>query len=511
MTEEPEQPTQNRLAGQRSAHLAAHSTDLINWRPWDSRAFKRAVKLDRPVFLSIGYQGCRACHSMQVESFNDPDVAGFLNRQFVCVKVDRDLRPDIDAFYQAYAGASEGIGGWPLNVFLLQDALPFLGWAYLPRITPESGGPSVMEAASSAMESWVLRRDETAAAGADALSLMRNIYSVDAGELAVSDADEAAERIRGMLDPSFGGLGEGPKYPQPTVIDFLLASYQSTKKSWQLEAASRWVQSILDGGLFDRDAGGIFRYTEDREWHRPSPEKTLGDQGAFLSTLAMLHRIDSDDSYRIAAQAIFEFLLRDLSHPGGGYCSSADNTITSHNAIASRGLIEAGAAFGDDAMVESGLATLEWILSACLKGSDLVRQPDDRSVAPLRFLEDYAATTAACLSAFEHTRQESLLDAARRLQSRAVKLFAENTGFVAVAGNHLLPMAPMETADTPYPAAPSLLAENAIRLGRLSASSSEELLVSQALAQFARTIRYAPHLAGHALRVLRMRGETRGH
>lgn len=448
------------------------------------------------------------CRAMQVDSFNDSSFAGFVNRQFVCVKVDRDLRPDIDSFYQTYAGASTGIGGWPLNVFLLPDALPFLSWAYLPRIASESSGPSAIDAASSAMESWILRREDAEATGADALALMRNIYSVDASELTVRDAEEAADRIRGMLDLSFGGLGEGPKYPQPTVIDFLLASHQSTKESWQLEAASRWVQSILDGGLFDRDAGGIFRYTEDREWRRPSSEKALGDQGAFLSTLAMLHKIDSNDSYRLAAQAIFEFLVRDLSRHEGGYCSEAGNVITSHNAIVSRGLIEAGAAFGDDAMVKSGLDTLEWILSACLKGNELVRQPDDRSVASLRFLEDYAATTAACLSAFEHTRQESLHAAARRLQAKAVRLFAGDTGFVAVSGNHLLPMAPMETADTPYPAAPSLLAENAIRLGKLSADTPEEPLVSQALAQFTRTILYAPHFAGHALRVLRMRGDS---
>jgi len=496
----------NRLAAERSAHLAVHSTDPVNWRPWGSRAFKRAVKLDRPIFLSIGYHGCRMCHEMQVESFNDPDVAGFLNRQFVCVKVDRDLRPDIDSFYQGYTGANTGIGGWPLNVFLLADALPFLSWTYLPRFASESAAPTIMDAASLAMESWVLKREESTAAGAKALSLMRSIYSADTSELELDDVETAADRIREMLDLSFGGLGEGPKHPQPTVIDFLLASYQATKEPWQLEAASHWVQSIIGGGLFDHQDGGVFRYTEDREWRKPCSEKALGDQGSLLSTLALLHEVDDDDGYQQAAQAIFEFLERDLSRPEGGYYSAADNAITSYNAIVARGLIEAGATFGNDAMMKSGLDTLEWILAACLKGSDLLRQPDDRSVASLRFLEDYAATTAACLSAFEHTQQTSLLTTAQRLQAKAARIFAGTEGFAAVSGNHLLPLAPLEAADTPQPAAPSLLAENAIRISRLFGGGSEEPLVSQALAQFTRTIRYAPHLAGHALRVIRMRG-----
>lgn len=442
---------------------------------------------------------------MQVESFNDPDVAGFLNRQFVCVKVDRELRPDIDSFYQTYTGASTGTGGWPLNVFLLTDALPFLGWAYLPRHASESAALTIMDAASSAMESWVLRREEAKAAGANAMSLMRSIYSADTSELNSSDVEAATGRIREMLDLSFGGLGEGPKHPQTAVIDFLLASYQVTKEPWQLEAASRWVQAIIGGGLFDQQGGGVFRYTEDREWRKPSPEKTPGDQGSLLSTLALLHKVDDDDRYRQAAQAIFEFLKRDLSRPEGGYYSTAGNVITSHNAIIARGLTEAGAAFGDDAMMKSGLDTLGWILAACLKGSDLVRQPDDRSVASLRFLEDYAATTAACLSAFEHTRQASLLTTAQRLQAKAARIFAGPEGFAAISGKHLLPLAPLEAADTPQPAAPSLLAENAIRMSGLSNSSPEEPLVSRALAQFTRTIRFAPHLAGHALRVIRMR------
>ncbi|MDP2401280.1 MAG: thioredoxin domain-containing protein, partial [Actinomycetota bacterium] len=148
----------NRLADQHSAYLRAHSHDPVNWRPWGAKAFKRAVKLDRPIFLSIGYESCHWCHVMQRESFQDPDISGFLNRQFVCVKVDRELRPDIDTLYQMYVGTVTGSGGWPLSAFLLPDGSPFFGGTYFPKTSPRPEMPGFGNVMASIMQAWVLER-----------------------------------------------------------------------------------------------------------------------------------------------------------------------------------------------------------------------------------------------------------------------------------------------------------------------------------------------------------------
>ncbi len=586
MAQPQESGPSNRLAGQDSAYLRAHAHDPVNWRPWGTKAFRRAVRLDRPLFVSIGYQSCHWCHVMQHESFRDPDLSGFLNRQFVCVKVDRELRPDIDAFYQTYVGAVTGAGGWPLNVFLLPDGAPFLGGTYFPHTSPHEETPAFGSVAASVMRAWVLGRETSLSTGADAIGFMRELRSSAIGPMGEAEIDRALETIRGMLDDEHGGLGLAPKFPQTPVIDFLIASYAATGEAWRLEAARSWVLAMLRGGIFDQVGGGLFRYSTDRTWTVPHFEKMLCDQGLLLSTLASLFAVDPDEEYRVAAWATTEFLVRELSRAGGGFFSSLDadtsgiegatyvwtreelaealtpeqlmvaeehlgvsdrgawharanvltrphgrmrdadtvdsvlrrlaevratrpqpaviaNTITAWNAIVARGLIEAGAAFSDSSTLDLGTSTLDWLLEEALRGDELSRSPDDRSVTSVRLLEDYAAVTAACLAAFEHAGRDDLLRSALRLQRSAVARFAGDGGFAMSAGDRCLPFVPLETADTPAPSGASMLAENAVRLARLTADESHAAVAVRALAQFGRTVSLAPHLAGHALSVAR--------
>lgn len=584
MTQSSEPEVSNRLGTQDSGYLLAHAHDPINWRPWGKQALKRAVRLDRPVFLSIGYQSCHWCHVMQRESFLDPDLAGFLNRHFVCVKVDRELRPDIDAFYQMYIGATTGKGGWPLSAFLLPDGAPFFGGTYFPGVSPHAESPSFRHVTDSVMRTWVLERETAFSGASQALELMRNLRSSAIGPLGEAEVGRALETVYAMLDLEHGGLGLAPKFPQTPVIDWLIASYASNGDLRLLEAARSWVLAMLRGGIFDQVGGGLFRYSTDRTWTVPHFEKMLCDQGLLLSTLASLHAVDPAEEYRIAAMATVEFLSRELAREGGGFFSSLDadtngiegatyvwtreelsdvltpaqlliaetrlgvsedgnwhakanvlnrrdgraedaeavdavlrrlaearsgrpqpavitNTITAWNAIAARGLIEAGAAFSDSVTLELGTATLDWLLGAAVRGDELLRSPDDRSVASLRFLEDYAAVTAACLAAVDHAGRHDLLKPALLLQRSAVARFGVDGGFAMSAGDDSLPFVPLETADTPAPSGASMLAENALLLARLTADASHTRVATGALAQFGRTASVAPHLAGHALRV----------
>jgi hypothetical protein len=580
----------NRLADQHSAYLRAHSHDPVNWRPWGAKAFKRAVKLDRPIFLSIGYESCHWCHVMQRESFQDPDISGFLNRQFVCVKVDRELRPDIDTLYQMYVGTVTGSGGWPLSAFLLPDGSPFFGGTYFPKTSPRPEMPGFGNVMASIMQAWVLERDTAFKTGTEAIEFLREMRAASSAPIGPTEVAGGIEAIRPMLDPLNGGLGTAPKFPQTAVIDLLLTAYESDGADWQFEAARDWVRAIIRGGLFDHVGGGVFRYATDSDWTIPHFEKMLPDQGLLLSTLARIHRIEPAEEYRVAARMTADMLARDLADPNGGFFSSLDadtagtegttyvwtieelaaaldepqlelarrhlgvvdegiwhgrtnvltrrggrdheadevdgvlrvlavaralraqppvieNNITAYNAQVARGLIEAGAAFEDADMSSAGTSALDWLLGTAARGDEVVRSPEDGSVASLRFLEDHSAVVAACLSAIEFSGRDELLKRAAAIHARAIKLFSDDAGFVMSTGDTALPFSPIETADAPGPAAASVLAENAVRLAQLTDTPGHTEIAERATRQFGRTASMAPHLAANAIRVALIAGQ----
>lgn len=516
--------TPSRLSGEKSAYLQAHTDDLVQWRAWGKKAFDRAHEMELPVFLSVGYASCPQCRLTQAESFNDTELAGFFNRHFVRILVDRECRPDIDALFQTWSGAATGAGGWPLNLFLLGDGSPFLGGTYFPRVAADSDAQSFMDLASTGLRIWTLDRQGAIAGGTEALEFLRAMNSPadSAGE--TPDCDAAIEKIRKMLDEEHGGLGEGPKFPQTPVIDLLLATHESTGDAWRMEAARKWLDSMLSGGIFDSADGGIFRSSDTPDWSSPTADKPLADQGLLLSTLARANSIESAEAYRSAARLTAGMLERRMRRPDGGFFSAVfvdaekaegepvdyqvtENAITAYNAIAARGLIEAGAAFGDAQMVTAGTQTLDWLLSERLKGRKLLRTTGDKSLKDMRFLEDYASTVAACLSAYEHAGRKDMLRTAVKLQREAVALFASPQGFVMSAGDPLMPVAPIEYADSPAPSGASMLAENAVRLARLTGDEGHMATAVSALGQFDRTLALAPHLAAHALYVASLMGQ----
>ncbi|MDP2232690.1 MAG: thioredoxin domain-containing protein [Actinomycetota bacterium] len=314
----------NRLDGSVSPYLAAHAHDPVKWRPWGSAALKRAHRLDRPLLISIGYQSCHWCHVMQRESFKDPDLAGFINRHFVPVKIDRELRPDLDALYMSYVTATTGSGGWPLTVFATPDGIPFYGGTYFPRQSADPRIPGLADVLDMVLRAWKLQRQETLTTAEEVREYLSGSWESADDPLSDAAVADAATALRKMEDPSNGGIGAAPKFPQAPACTFLLEFHRLTGQQWAMDMALRWMRAMLRGGIRDHIGGGIFRYSTDARWSLPHFEKMLYDQGLLLSTLAALNNHESDTEFAHAARETADFLARDLARPEGGFDSSID-------------------------------------------------------------------------------------------------------------------------------------------------------------------------------------------
>ncbi|MDO9108168.1 MAG: thioredoxin domain-containing protein [Coriobacteriia bacterium] len=578
----------NRLDGSVSPYLAAHAHDPVKWRPWGSAALKRANRLDRPLLISIGYQSCHWCHVMQRESFKDPDLAGFINRHFVPVKIDRELRPDLDALYMSYVTATTGSGGWPLTVFATPDGIPFYGGTYFPRQSPDSRIPGLADVLDMVLRAWKLQRKETMATAEEVREYLSGSWETASDPLNTATVADAATALRGIEDPSNGGIGAAPKFPQAPACTFLLEFHRLTGQQWAMDMALRWMRAMLRGGIRDHVGGGIFRYSTDARWSVPHFEKMLYDQGLLLSTLAALNNHKSDAEFAHAVRETAEFLARDLARPDGGFNSSIDaetkgvegatytwtheqlsavlddtqmaiateylgadetnleeglefvvsrragreyrsvevdeilallravrdlrpqpavidNVLVSWNALVARGLIEAGASFGEPVLTQLGLSTIDYLVAQALSAGEVLHAVGDPSVAKVRLLEDSASLTAACLSAVILADRHDLLKLAIKLHSKARKQFRAKDGRMQVsAGDPLIPLMPVDQADAPTPSGAALFAENAARLASITTDTSYVEDAAATLRQFSRAACAVPALAGHALAVAAM-------
>ncbi len=322
----------NRLAGETSPYLLQHAHNPVEWWPWGEEAFAEARKRDVPIFLSIGYSTCYWCHVMERESFEDEATARVMNDLFVCVKVDREERPDIDDIYMAATQALTGRGGWPMSVWLEPQTLkPFYAGTYFP---PEArhGMPAFTQLLSGISDAWANQREEVlkqadALAGAVTHQLQHNEDPVIVGEAHIS---EAVSGLVGTFDQRFGGFGGAPKFPQPTYIEFLLAVRTSadadTKKV--IDTAVRAsLDAMLVGGIRDHVGGGFHRYSVDQSWTVPHFEKMLYDQGQLLSVYAKAAAVYRDDEYTRTATEIAEYLLREMTAESGAFFSAQDAEV----------------------------------------------------------------------------------------------------------------------------------------------------------------------------------------
>src|SRR5438128_248018 len=308
----------NALASETSPYLRQHAENPVDWMPWGPAALERAREQDKPLLVSIGYSSCHWCHVMERESFEDPRAARLMNENFVCVKVDREERPDVDALYMEAVQAMTGAGGWPLNVFLTPEQVPFYGGTYFPP-DPRPGMPAWTQLLSAVAEAWSQRRDEIRAGGERLRAHLASGAALDPSHEPISRGalDAALARLHESFDAEHGGFGGAPKFPPASAIDFLLLRGER-------ELALATLHAMARGGIHDQLGGGFSRYSVDRAWTVPHFEKMLYDNA--LLARAYLHGWQhSGERYLLeGCLGVLGWALREMRGPEGGFYSALD-------------------------------------------------------------------------------------------------------------------------------------------------------------------------------------------
>jgi hypothetical protein len=329
-----DRPT-NRLAHETSSYLRQHMHNPVDWHPWGEEALARARSEERPLLVSIGYSACHWCHVMERESFEDEDTAALMNRLFVCIKVDREERPDVDQIYMDTVTGLTGHGGWPLTVFCTPDGSPFYAGTYYPP-EPRHGMPSFRQVLLGVEQAWRERRGEVVESAAQ---IVRALERRPAGGGAAPDGAEcaaaAAARLLQRADPQHGGFGGAPKFPTPTSLDLLLAACDALPERKAAEALEHVVLSarrMARGGVYDQLGGGFHRYSVDAIWRVPHFEKMLYDQGQLLRTYAEAWRRTGakDEELVWPVRETVGYLLRELRAQDGGFFASQDADSEGH-------------------------------------------------------------------------------------------------------------------------------------------------------------------------------------
>jgi uncharacterized protein YyaL (SSP411 family) len=318
----------NRLANETSLYLRQHANNPVDWFPWGPEALARARELDRPIFLSIGYSACHWCHVMEHESFENEATAKLLNEHFVCIKVDREERPDLDTIYMSALQAltREG-GGWPLSVFLAPDLTPFHAGTYYP---PDNryahhGKPSFPNLLLGIVDAWKQRRDRITDVGKQVAEYLSSSAKFDSeGRLDPELLGKALAFLKRIHDAQNGGFGSAPKFPHALELRLLLRIEKRLDDGSALAMIRRTLDAMARGGIYDHLAGGFARYSVDARWLVPHFEKMLYDNALLASTSVEAWQLTKDPFYKQTTVEVLEYVLEDMTCPGGAFYSTED-------------------------------------------------------------------------------------------------------------------------------------------------------------------------------------------
>ncbi len=515
----------NRLASETSPYLLQHAENPVDWYPWGDEALGRARAEDRPILLSIGYAACHWCHVMEHESFEDDETAALMNELFVCIKVDREERPDLDAIYMDAVVAMTGHGGWPMTVFLTPAGEPFFGGTYYPP-APRHGLPSFRQVLDAVANAYRERREDVARNAAALVDAVRSSSETAPSHEPLTDSilGEAARGLRRVFDPVHGGFGGAPKFPPASALEFLL-------RRGELDLVTQTLDAMAAGGMYDLVGGGFHRYSVDADWLVPHFEKMLYDNALLVP--AYLHGwvVTGEERYRRVAEETCEYLLRDLRLPEGGFASSQDadtegvegltytwtseedvpeellrlfehgrsiirgelpddlrerllaeratrpqpgrddKAIAAWNGLALAALAEAGRRLASDTVLQAAEALGEFLLTA-LSSDDgrLYRTWRNGQASIPGFLEDYADVANGLYELHVATGDLRWLEESRRLAVLAVDLFADEArgGFFMTARDaEELVARKKDLDDNPVPSGNSMLAFTLLRLARI--------------------------------------------
>src|SRR5829696_6558361 len=375
----------NRLAAETSPYLLQHAENPVDWYPWGEEALARAREEQKPILVSIGYAACHWCHVMERESFEDPEVAALMNERFVCVKVDREERPDVDAIYMDAVQAMTGRGGWPLNAFLTPDGVPFYAGTYWPP-EPRHGMPSWSQIVVGVAEAWVEQRAEIEETGRRILPRLAGAAALPPaeGELDPAGLDAAVTTLRRGYDHVYGGFTTAaPKFPAASAIEFLL-------RRGEREMALHTLRAMASGGMYDQIGGGFARYSVDARWVIPHFEKMLYDNA--LLARAYLHgfQVSGEPFFARVCTETLDWALRDLRQEEGGFASALDADSEGEEG---RFYVwtpdEVRAALGDDRNVAEGASRLAGETEIALEHFGMTGAPNfEGRWAPVRATSD---------------------------------------------------------------------------------------------------------------------------
>jgi uncharacterized protein YyaL (SSP411 family) len=315
----------NRLISEKSPYLIQHAKNPVDWYPWCDEAFEKAHANHKPIFLSIGYAACHWCHVMEKESFEDEEAAKYLNDAFICIKVDREERPDIDSVYMAACQMLTGRGGWPLTVLLTPDKKPFFATTYIPK-TSRFGRPGLIDICKQVKSLWEKDRDKISESAAQISVHLSKAFDFQwTGEnLDKSVLKSAYEELESCFDEEYSGFGSAPKFPTPHRMLFLLRYYHRTGEEKAMIMVQKTLKAMRLGGIWDHVGFGFHRYSTDKLWLLPHFEKMLYDQALLAMANLEVYQITKDPFYAKTADEIFTYVLRDMISDAGGFFTAED-------------------------------------------------------------------------------------------------------------------------------------------------------------------------------------------
>jgi uncharacterized protein len=323
----PSELSANRLIHEKSPYLLQHAHNPVDWFPWGKEAFQKAKTEKKPIFLSIGYSTCHWCHVMERESFENQATAEILNRHYISIKVDREERPDVDRVYMTFVQSTTGSGGWPMSVFLTPELKPFLGGTYYP---PDDryGRPGFGSLLTRIAEIWEKNPEKIEDQGAhftEAIEAhLRQARSEETTPLTLNWLENGYRQLASGFDAEEGGFSSAPKFPRPSVFNFLLRYWRRTQTKNSFDMVEFTLRKMARGGMYDQLGGGFHRYSVDDRWHVPHFEKMLYDQAQLAVACSEMVQATGDPELTGTLQETLDYVLRDLTSPEGGFYSAED-------------------------------------------------------------------------------------------------------------------------------------------------------------------------------------------
>ncbi|MGD8544534.1 MAG: thioredoxin domain-containing protein [Candidatus Bathyarchaeota archaeon] len=320
-------PRPNRLINEKSPYLLQHAYNPVDWHPWSLEAFEQARREDKPIFLSIGYSTCHWCHVMEKESFQDNEIAQLLNETFICIKVDREERPDLDTIYMKVCQMMTGSGGWPLTIIMTPDKKPFFATTYIPK-NGQFGRVSIKGVINHINDLWRTQRNNLINSAEKIIKILEEVEKRTTAhpsrKLGLQTLDATYEKLSQRFDDQKGGFGVRPKFPTPHNLLFLLRYWKRTNNKRALMMAEKTLESMNLGGIYDQIGFGFHRYSTDSSWLVPHFEKMLYDQAMLTIAYVEAYQATKKEKYRQTVHEILTYILRDMTDQKGGFYSAED-------------------------------------------------------------------------------------------------------------------------------------------------------------------------------------------